>query len=327
MSIVRQQPNLQGFDYSREFELLARAYAASGGDPSVFKNNQVGLLLVSGNKVLTRQEIPGLTIKGKTLPDGVSAKIIVHKNRRLETPVHLCFGMLPAEGIQRIIAEFVVEDNARASFIAHCTFPNAVSVQHIMEGTVTVGKNAYLEYNETHFHGSEGGVEVLPKMKIEVKKEGRYHSTFKLVQGAAGKVELDYDAVVEDRGQAEMHAKIYGKQSDSIRVRESIYLNGKESHGLAKSRIVVADRAHAEVLGEVVGNGAFSRGHVDCMEIIQGKHAIAEAIPKLQVVNETAKLTHEAAIGSVDKKQVETLMARGLSEQEAVDVIVMGLLK
>jgi Fe-S cluster assembly scaffold protein SufB len=37
-------------------------------------------------------------------------------------------------------------------------------------------------------------------------------------------------------------------------------------------------------------------------------------------------LTHEAAIRSVDKKQVETLMARGLTEEKAVDVVVKGML-
>jgi len=46
------------------------------------------------------------------------------------------------------------------------------------------------------------------------------------------------------------------------------------------------------------------------------------------VVNdETAKVTHEAAIGSIDKKQLETLMARGLTEDEAVDVIVQVMLR
>jgi Fe-S cluster assembly scaffold protein SufB len=35
----------------------------------------------------------------------------------------------------------------------------------------------------------------------------------------------------------------------------------------------------------------------------------------------------EAAIGSVDKKQMETLMAHGLSPEEAVDVIVKGILR
>jgi Fe-S cluster assembly scaffold protein SufB len=45
------------------------------------------------------------------------------------------------------------------------------------------------------------------------------------------------------------------------------------------------------------------------------------------VNDDRAKLTHEAAIGSVDKKQVETLMARGLTEDEAVDVVVRGMLR
>ncbi|MGQ9853044.1 MAG: SufD family Fe-S cluster assembly protein, partial [Candidatus Oleimicrobiaceae bacterium] len=73
--------------------------------------------------------------------------------------------------------------------------------------------------------------------------------------------------------------------------------------------------------------GPFARGHVDCMEVIQGKEARASAVPRLRVIEETAKLTHEAAIGSIDKKQVETLMARGLSESEAVEVVVQGLLR
>jgi uncharacterized protein len=45
------------------------------------------------------------------------------------------------------------------------------------------------------------------------------------------------------------------------------------------------------------------------------------------VNDDRAKLTHEAAIGSVDKKQVETFMARGLTEDEAVDVVVRGMLR
>jgi Fe-S cluster assembly scaffold protein SufB len=40
-----------------------------------------------------------------------------------------------------------------------------------------------------------------------------------------------------------------------------------------------------------------------------------------------AKVTHEAAIGSVDQKQLETLMAHGLTPDEAVDLIIMGLLR
>jgi hypothetical protein len=37
------------------------------------------------------------------------------------------------------------------------------------------------------------------------------------------------------------------------------------------------------------------------------------------------RVTHEAAIGTVDHQQLETLMAHGLDPQEAVDRIILGM--
>ncbi len=96
---------------------------------------------------------------------------------------------------------------------------------------------------------------------------------------------------------------------------------------MARARLVLTDRAKGEVRGETYGNAPYARGHVDCIELVNGKEAIARAIPIVSVTNEKAKVTHEAAIGSIDKKQVETVMARGLDENEAVDVIVRGILR
>jgi len=69
-----------------------------------------------------------------------------------------------------------------------------------------------------------------------------------------------------------------------------------------------------------------ARGLMDCMEIVQGQ-AHASAIPIERVFHPEAKVTHEAAIGSVDKKELETLMARGLSPEQAVEMIVSGILQ
>lgn len=65
---------------------------------------------------------------------------------------------------------------------------------------------------------------------------------------------------------------------------------------------------------------------MDCVEIVQG-NAKAKAIPIVDVLNESAKVTHEASIGRIDKKQVETLMARGLEEEKAIDMVVGGILR
>jgi Fe-S cluster assembly scaffold protein SufB len=38
-------------------------------------------------------------------------------------------------------------------------------------------------------------------------------------------------------------------------------------------------------------------------------------------------VTHEAAIGTVNRKELESLLARGLDEDEAVDLIIRGMLR
>jgi Fe-S cluster assembly scaffold protein SufB len=45
------------------------------------------------------------------------------------------------------------------------------------------------------------------------------------------------------------------------------------------------------------------------------------------VRDDRAQVTHEAAIGTVNHKELETLMARGLDEDDAVDLIVRGMLR
>jgi Fe-S cluster assembly scaffold protein SufB len=315
------------FDYSKEFAAIAEAYEASGGEaPSLF-DNRFASLVVSHNRILHSNSIPGVRIEGQETAIGVEAKITVAPGAVIEQPVHLCFGVLPKEGVQEIHSEFEIGEKARVKFLSHCSFPNAVQVRHVMDAKVHVGRQAEFLYSETHYHGEEGGVEVLPVARVTVDPGGIYKSEFKLVQGAVGVLNLDYEADVRQAAVCEFDARVYGKKHDRILVKESLFLNGEGARGLAKSRIVASDHCATEVIGEAVGNAPNARGHVDCVEIIKGKDARASAVPKLLVVDERAKLTHEAAIGSVDKKQVETLMARGLTEDEAVDVVVKGMLR
>ena len=219
------------------------------------------------------------------------------------------------------------QDNSEVQVIAHCIFPNAVKVIHKMDADIEIGNNAKFDYKETHYHGEFGGIEVIPKARVKVGKGGVWQSTFALSQGLVGKLDYDFEVFCQEKAVAELVVKVYGKGSDDIKVWEKIHLNGTGARGLAKSRLVLGDKAKAEVRGETYGNAPYARGHVDCIELVNGTEAVARAIPIVSVTNDKAKVTHEAAIGSIDKKQVETLMARGLDESEAVDVIVRGILR
>ena len=309
-----------------DFEAILKAYARAGGDPHFLRSKKVASLVVSGNQVLGANEISGVHLSSEELPDGVRAKVVVEPGVRLDTPAHLCFGVMPTEGMQRILSEFEIGDGARAEFIAHCTFPNAERVVHLMEARIHVGRDAAMKYKETHYHGEQGGVEVVPKAQVTVAQGGQFSTEFVLTTGRVGKLSFDYTVDVAAHGVAELTTKVYGYGEDVVSVKETIRLNGEGARGLAKARIAVREQARCEVIGITEGNAPFTRGHVDCIEIVRDE-AVASAVPVVKVTDPRARVTHEAAIGTVDKKELETLMARGLDEERAVDVIIRGMLQ
>jgi Fe-S cluster assembly scaffold protein SufB len=90
--------------------------------------------------------------------------------------------------------------------------------------------------------------------------------------------------------------------------------------------VAVEQEAHAEVIGITRGLAEGARGHMDCLELVRDQ-AHARAEPIVDVEHPLAKITHEAAVGTVDQKQLETLMAHGLAPEQAVDVIITGMLR
>ncbi|MGO8692813.1 MAG: SufD family Fe-S cluster assembly protein [Rectinemataceae bacterium] len=154
----------------------------------------------------------------------------------------------------KIVSHTVIESGASAQFMAHCTFPNAVKVVHLMDADLEIREGAKLSYLERHVHGPDGGVTIIPKTRVTLREGARFSTEFELIKGAAGAIELDYEAVCEKDAVVEMKTRIFGRGADTIHVRE-------------------------------------------------------------------------AAIGSVDSKQLETLLSRGLTEDAATDLIINGLLR
>ncbi|MBP7791858.1 MAG: SufD family Fe-S cluster assembly protein [Candidatus Goldbacteria bacterium] len=281
---------------------------------------------IHGNQVLGAHLVDGLLVESNSFEDGVNIRIRVKKGTIIKNPVRFCFGLIPENGIQKLKINTTIEENASASFIANCTFPNAKNIQHLMDAVITLEKGASLKYFERHTHGPEGGVTIVPITKVYVDENARYSTEFELIKGAAGIVELDYSAEVKSDATVDMKARIFGRLRDKIHIKEATHLVGERSVGVLTSHVALKDDASANIENEIIADAAFSRGHVDCKEIVQGR-ATARAVPVVQVNNSRAHVTHEAAIGSVDSKQLETLLSRGLTEDEAVDLIVAGLLK
>ncbi len=288
-------------------------------------NPDVAHIEVHHNTVVGAHLVPGLDVTANETENGVAIVFRVTENSVIEKPVHMCFGMLPEKGVQEIQMNVIIEKNARVSVLAHCTFPNAVEVLHTMDARITVGENADYAYFERHIHGKTGGVTVVPKAKVTLEKGARFKTEFELIRGRVGSIDIDYETTCKEWSVMEMNARISGTHNDAIQIRETGHLVGEGARGVLTSRIAVRDSARAEVHNKLTATAPFARGHVDCKEIVQD-NGVATAIPIVEVRNPKAHITHEAAIGSVDTRQMETLMSRGLTEDDAVELIIQGLL-
>jgi len=80
--------------------------------------------------------------------------------------------------------------------------------------------------------------------------------------------------------------------------------------------------ARGQIVGEVPG----IKAHLECHGLILDRGGRIYAIPELDGKDPDVDMSHEAAVGKIAQEEVEYLMARGLSEEEATAAIVRGFL-
>ncbi len=304
-------------------DLIRRMYESLG--ETCATSPDVAHVEIHGNEVLGMHLVPGLEVEAEEREDGIRARVRVREGMRIENPVNMCFGLMPESGVQRISMDVELEDGAGAAVVSSCTFPNAVDVLHEMEAEIRLGRGAEYIYLERHVHSPQGGIRVVPRSKVYLGEDSRFRSDFEMLRGRVGVLDIEYAAECAARSVLEMNVRISGRGDDQIDIHEKATLAGERSRGVLTTNIAVRDRARADIRNTLRAEAAYARGHVDCKEIIRDRGQ-ARAVPVVEVVHPRAHVTHEAAIGSVDSKQLETLMAHGLSEDEATDMVIEGLL-
>ena len=306
-------------------ETALKLIKASSEREGILDDHGIAHLVINGSEVVGARELPGLNVSAAPAEDGIEVRVRLEEGARIEKPVHMCFGVLPEKGVQKIQLDVALERNSSIDILAHCTFPFATDVKHIMNAQIKIGEGASYRYTERHIHSSTGGVKVYPKARVLLGDNAVFRTDFELLKGRVGLIDIDYETECGRGSTMEMTARVDGKEDDVVRISEKGFLKGEGSTGVLTTRIALRGRARGEVYNELIADAPHARGHVDCKEIVQGESS-AKAVPVVQVNHPKAHITHEAAIGSVDSKQLQTLMSRGMNEEQATDLIIKGLL-
>jgi len=119
----------------------------------------------------------------------------------------------------------------------------------------------------------------------------------------------------------------------------SILVAGQGTHMDVGSKVVLNEPdTRAEIISRAISTGGtiIARGnmtgkaegvkaHLECKGLIL-KDGIMHAVPELDARVPGVEMSHEAAVGRIDRREIEYLQSRGLDEDEAISTIVRGFL-
>jgi len=76
-----------------------------------------------------------------------------------------------------------------------------------------------------------------------------------------------------------------------------------------------------------INKGAlYAKSHVQCDALIMDDKSRSDTYPHNEIYEPTAILSHEASVGKINEEEIYYLQSRGLSEEEAGSLIVLGFL-
>ena len=78
---------------------------------------------------------------------------------------------------------------------------------------------------------------------------------------------------------------------------------------------------------KIVKGAKGSRSHVQCDALMPDNISQSNTIPYIKVNEEDVTLGHEAKVGRISEDLVFYLMSRGLTEQEAINLVVQGFME
>jgi Fe-S cluster assembly protein SufB len=122
-------------------------------------------------------------------------------------------------------------------------------------------------------------------------------------------------AVTKGRQQADTGTKMIhlGKNSRSTIVSKGI--SAGESQNAYRGLVRMSQRAEN------------ARNHTQCDSLLIGDQCAAHTYPYMEIRNPTAKVEHEATTSKISEDQLFYCQQRGLSEEDAVSMIVNGFCK
>ena len=242
---------------------------------------------------------------------------------QINFPLTTCINVVSPKISQNLNNLLVVEKNIKAKMNAVCSAAkNNLCAKHRAKGKLLLKQGASLEYEHFHKWGQNDFVNLEYEFTLEKNSRLAYSyknlfppkrleasTIIRSMQGSSSNLEISINAL-----------------NSEIKIKDTTFLQGKKSQGLVKLRLVGGKKSQISALSRMIAK-APAKGHLDCQGLLIDNSSKISLIPELICQNKEAQITHEASIGKISEEQLNYLKMRGLTEKEAIELIIGGFLK
>ncbi|WP_340106531.1 Fe-S cluster assembly protein SufB [Rhodohalobacter sp. 8-1] len=229
----------------------------------------------------------------------------------------------------------ICEDNSHVSYLEGCTAPMYDKNQlHAAVVELVAMENAEIKYStiQNWYAGDEdgkGGIFNFVTKRGMCKGDNSKISWTQLETGSA--VTLKYPSVIMkgDNSVGEFFSvAVTNKRQQADTGTKMIHL-GKNTKSTIISKGISAGNSNNSYRGavKISKKAENARNYSQCDSMLIGQTCGAHTFPYIESANPTGKVEHEATTSRVGEDQIFYLQQRGLSEDDAISLIVNGFCK
>ncbi|MFB6421925.1 MAG: Fe-S cluster assembly protein SufB [Candidatus Malihini olakiniferum] len=228
----------------------------------------------------------------------------------------------------------IADDNSCVNYIEGCSAPARDSYQlHAAVVEVIVNKNAEVKYStvQNWFSGqnAKGGILNFVTKRALCSGENSRMSWTQLETGSA--ITWKYPSVIlrGDNSVGEFFSVALTNAYQKADTGTKMIHIGKNTRSTIISKGISAGCSENTYRGlvKIMPSATHSRNFTQCDSMLIGRDCGAHTFPYVEVCNNSAELEHEATTSRIGEDQLFYCLQRGISEENAISMIVNGFCK
>ena len=253
--------------------------------------------------------------------------IYVPKGVRVDVPLQTYFRINAENTGQFERTLIIVDEGASVHYVEGCTAPTYTTASlHAAIVEIFALDGAYMRYS-TIQNWSDNVYNLVTK-RATAKK----NATVEWIDGNLGaEVTMKYPSVYLDGEGARgtMLSIAFANAGQHQDTGAKMIHNAPHTSSSIVSKSIARNGGKVDYRGQVTFNkdSKKSVSHIECDTILMDDLSKSDTIPFNEIHNSQVALEHEAKVSKISEEQLYYLMSRGLSEQEATEMIVMGFVE